>query len=56
MFKTIFASALIFALATALVLGLNGSIDPVAMVVFSLVSLGLFYGLAIRTAVVNIRI
>ena len=55
MFKEIFAAAWILMAIGALFLGLNRRIDPAVMVVFSLVALGLFYGFALWTAIVNTR-
>lgn len=55
MIKTIFTSAWILAATAALFLGLNGTIDPAAMVAFSLAALGLFYAFALWTVIVNTR-
>jgi quinol-cytochrome oxidoreductase complex cytochrome b subunit len=55
MFRIILASIWIFAAIATLVLGLNGSIDPAAMVAFSLVALALFYAFALRTVIANTR-
>ena len=55
MFKTIFASACILAAIAALLTGMNGNIDPKAMVVFSLAALGLFYTFALRSVIVATR-
>jgi hypothetical protein len=55
MFRTIFASVWTLTTVAALLLGLNGRIDPAAMVIFSLVALGLFYAFALFTVFVNLR-
>lgn len=55
MMKEILATAWILGAVAALILGLNGSIDPAAMVVFSLVALGLFYAFAVGTVIVSTR-
>ena len=55
MLRTIFASVWILATMTALLLGLNGNIDPAAMVIFSLAALALFYAFALWTVIVNTR-
>lgn len=55
MFRTFFASVWILTTIAALLLGLNGSIDPAAMVIFSLVALALFYAFALWTVLVNTR-
>jgi hypothetical protein len=55
MFKTILAMLWIFGAMTVLFLGLNGSIDHAAMVIFSLAALALFYGFALITAFGNSR-
>ena len=53
MFRSFFASVWILAAIATLVLGLNGNIDPAAMVFFGLFALALFYAFAVRTVVVN---
>lgn len=55
MLRTIFASVWILTAVTALALGLNGSIEPAAMVSFSLVALGLLYAFALWTVIANTR-
>ena len=53
MYKTIFASAWILTTLAVFVLGVSGRIDPVAVVIFSLIALGLFYAFAVWTVIVN---
>jgi hypothetical protein len=55
MFRTIFASVWILTAVAALLLGLNGGIDPAAMVIFSLVALTFFYAFALWTVLMNSR-
>ena len=53
MFKTILAWAWIIVTMSVLFLGLNGSIDRAAMVIFSLAALTMFFAFALFTVFVN---
>lgn len=53
--RTVLASAWILTALAALLFGLNGSIDPAVMVIFSLVALALLYAFALWTVLVNTR-
>ena len=53
MFRTIFASVWTLATIAVWSLGFSGSIDPVAMVICSLVALVLFYAFAVFTVIIN---
>ena len=55
MFKTILAWAWIIVTMSVLFLGLNGSIDRAAMVIFSLAALAMFFAFAMFTVFVNTR-
>jgi len=53
MFKTILAWAWIIVTMSVLFLGLNGSIDRAAMVIFSLAALTMFFAFALFSVFVN---
>ena len=55
MIKQIVASIWILATTAAVMLGLNGSIAPAVMVVFSLAALSMFYGFALWTVISQTR-
>jgi hypothetical protein len=55
MFKTLMGSVWIAAAIAGIILGLNGSIEPAAKVIFSLVALAVLYAFALWTVMVNTR-
>ena len=55
MYRIILASVWIIAVMATLLLGLNGTIDPAALVTLSLLALALFYAFALRTVIVSTR-
>ena len=55
MVRTVLASVWFLGTVAALFLGMNGTLDPAAMVVFSLAGLGMFYAFAFWSVFVNTR-
>lgn len=53
MTRTLYVLAWFFLIATTMVLGFKGTLNEFAMVVLGLAGLGLIYGLALWSAIVN---
>ena len=55
MMKNFYVSAWLLLAASVLVSVFTGTFNPIGMVVFSLVAVGLFYAFALWTVIVNTR-